>query len=105
MSKDKSKNHGFAAPIRKMALGKDFTWGASTSAYQIEGATGPEYGRGPSHWEKYFEERPHLDHGAIACGHYERMVEDVAMMKKMGPDRLSFLHCLAAGHARGPWPH
>ncbi|MBU6455433.1 MAG: beta-glucosidase [Cyanobacteria bacterium REEB67] len=67
-----------------MALGRHFTWGASTSAYQIEGATGPEYGRGPSIWEKYFEDRPHLDHGAVACGHYERMREDVQMMKRMG---------------------
>ncbi|MBS1992213.1 MAG: beta-glucosidase [Cyanobacteria bacterium SZAS LIN-3] len=67
-----------------MALRKGFTWGASTSAYQIEGATGPEYGRGPSIWEKYFAQRPHLDHGEVACGHYERMKEDVQMMKRMG---------------------
>jgi beta-glucosidase len=84
MKKSKSKKQAFAAPLRKMALAKNFVWGASTSAYQIEGATGPEYGRGPSIWEKYFAERPHMDHGEVACGHYERMVEDVKMIKRMG---------------------
>lgn len=71
-------------PIRKYAFQKGFVFGASTSAYQIEGATSDEYGRGPSIWEPYFEKRPHLDHGAIACGHYERMEEDVRLMKRLG---------------------
>jgi len=84
MKKSNHKTPKFNVPVAKMALRKGFTWGASTSAYQIEGATGPEYGRGPSIWEKYFAERPHLDHGQVACGHYERMAEDVQMMKKMG---------------------
>ncbi len=84
MKNSKGNKNRFAAPVRKLDLPKKFVWGASTSAYQIEGATGADYGRGPSIWEKYFAERPHLDHGEIACGHYERMVEDVKLMKSMG---------------------
>jgi beta-glucosidase len=70
-------------PVRRFAFGRDFVWGASTSAYQIEGATAQD-GRGRSIWEDYFAKRPHLDNGEVACDHYNRMVEDVAMMKKMG---------------------
>ena len=94
----------FAAPVRKMALRKGFTWGASTSAYQIEGATGAEYGRGPSIWEKYFAERPHLDHGEVACGHYTRMRQDVQMMKRMGLTAyrfsLAWPRIMPEGHGR-----
>jgi beta-glucosidase len=71
-------------PIRHFALRPGFVWGASTSAYQIEGGIGAESGRGRSIWEDYFDARPHLDNGEIACDHYNRMVEDVAMIKKMG---------------------
>ena len=60
---------------------KDFIFGAATSAYQIEGATAD--GRGPSIWETFFRERPHLDNGDIGIGHYERMPEDVAIMQQL----------------------
>ncbi len=70
-------------PIHKYAFAPDFVFGASTSAYQIEGGVGEETGRGASIWERYFETRPHLDHGAVACDHYNRMEEDVRMMKSM----------------------
>lgn len=71
-------------PIRKFGFAPGFVYGASTSAYQIEGGVGEETGRGPSIWEKYFADRPHLDHGAVSCDHYNRMEEDVRMMKRMG---------------------
>ena len=104
MKKSKHQTSKFNVPVAKMALRKGFTWGASTSAYQIEGATGPEYGRGPSIWEKYFAERPHLDHGEVACGHYERMREDVQMMKEMGLKAyrfsLAWPRILPEGHGR-----
>lgn len=97
MSKSKSskrgKTHIFPrfnpatspVPVRRYALPAGFVFGASTSAYQIEGATDQEkYGRGPSIWEDYFAARPLLDNGEIACDHYNRMKEDVAMIKKLG---------------------
>jgi beta-glucosidase len=63
-----------------------FLWGASTAAYQIEGAV-REDGRGPSIWDTF----THLpgtilgeDTGDIACDHYHRWPEDVALMRELG---------------------
>ena len=63
-----------------------FLWGASTAAYQIEGAV-REDGRGPSIWDTF----THLpgkilgeDSGDIACDHYHRWREDVALMRELG---------------------
>jgi len=55
--------------VRKFGFAPGFVYGASTSAYQIEGGVGPETGRGPSIWEKYFADRPHLDNGDVSCDH------------------------------------
>jgi beta-glucosidase len=63
-----------------------FTWGVSTSAYQIEGAV-HEDGRGPSIWDIYSRLPGKIaggDTGDIACDHYHRYREDVALMQKLG---------------------
>lgn len=78
-------------PVPTLKLPGDFVFGASTSAYQIEGAVDrAKYGRGPSIWEKYFDQRPHLDRGDVACDHYNRMAADVRMIKRMGLDAYRF---------------
>lgn len=63
-----------------------FLWGAATAAYQIEGAWN-EDGKGESIWDK-FTHRPYTimsgDTGDVACNHYHRMPEDVALMKELG---------------------
>jgi len=63
-----------------------FLWGAATAAYQIEGAWN-EDGRGESIWDR-FSHRPHTtqrgETGDVACDHYHRMPEDVALMKSLG---------------------
>jgi len=63
-----------------------FVWGAATSAYQIEGAWN-EDGKGESIWDR-FSHRPYSirngDTGDVACDHYHRMPEDVALMKSLG---------------------
>jgi beta-glucosidase len=63
-----------------------FLWGAATSAYQIEGSPLAD-GAGQSIWHR-FVRTPGLvkdgDTGDIACDHYRRMKDDVAMMKRMG---------------------
>jgi beta-glucosidase len=63
-----------------------FLWGASTSAYQIEGAV-EEDGRGRSIWDS-FSHRPGniLDDatGDIACDHYHHWPEDVALVRELG---------------------
>ena len=64
----------------------DFVWGSATSAYQIEGAW-QEGGKGPSIWDA-FAHTPGTtargETGNVACDHYHRMHEDVALMAAMG---------------------
>jgi beta-glucosidase len=63
-----------------------FVWGAATAAYQIEGAAS-EDGRGPSCWDAFCA-RPGATYeghsGAVACDHYHRYREDVALMRELG---------------------
>ena len=65
---------------------KGFLWGAATSAYQIEGSPLAD-GAGPSIWHR-FAHTPGLvangDTGDVACDHYRRFREDVALMKELG---------------------
>jgi beta-glucosidase len=64
----------------------DFRWGAATAAYQIEGAAA-EDGRTPSIWDT-FSRLPGAvdggDTGDVACDHYHRYREDVALMADLG---------------------
>lgn len=65
---------------------KDFVWGASTSAYQIEGAY-REDGRGMSIWDAYCRQEGKIqggENGDVACDHYHRYPEDVRLMKELG---------------------
>ena len=63
-----------------------FVWGAATAAYQIEGAVG-EDGRGPSIWDT-FAHTPGAtfqgETGDVACDHYHRWRDDVALMARLG---------------------
>ncbi len=65
---------------------KDFVWGVATSAQQIEGGR-HEGGRGDSIWDR-FAARPGAIEDAstpdIACDHYHRWREDLALMKWLG---------------------
>ena len=65
---------------------KSFLWGAATSAYQVEGSPLAD-GAGQSIWHR-FVRTPGLvkngDTGDVACDHYNRMKEDVLMMKRLG---------------------
>ena len=67
-------------------LPSGFRFGASTAAYQIEGAA-DEDGRGPSVWDTFCA-RPGTiadgSSGAVACDHYHRYPEDVGLMKDLG---------------------
>ena len=69
-----------------MAFKDDFAWGAATAAYQIEGAAALD-GRGPSIWDTYCDKPGGTRDGfsgAVACDHYHRYVEDVALMRDIG---------------------
>lgn len=70
----------------KPARREDFVWGVSTSSYQIEGATAAD-GRGLSIWDRFSHQSGRIangDTGDIACDHYHRWAEDVAVMKALG---------------------
>jgi beta-glucosidase len=63
-----------------------FLWGAATAAYQIEGAVA-EDGRTPSIWDTFCRIPGAVaagDTGDVACEHYHRMPEDVALMARLG---------------------
>ncbi|MGA8114314.1 MAG: GH1 family beta-glucosidase [Actinocatenispora sp.] len=65
---------------------RDFLWGVATSAYQIEGAVDVD-GRGPSVWDTFAAQPGRTDRGdtgAVACDHYGRYREDVALMSRLG---------------------
>jgi beta-glucosidase len=65
---------------------RPFTWGVSTSSYQIEGAANQD-GRGPSIWDSYCRQVGRVangDTGDIACDHYHRYREDVGLMSELG---------------------
>ena len=63
-----------------------FAWGVATAAYQIEGATG-EDGRGDSVWDIFCRTPGKVRDGQtgdVACDHYHRWPEDVALMERLG---------------------
>ena len=63
-----------------------FRFGTSTAAYQIEGAA-TEDGRGPSIWDTFCAREGRIadgSSGAVACDHYHRYAEDVALMRRLG---------------------
>ena len=71
---------------------KDFLWGVAASSYQIEGAYN-EDGKGESIWDRFTRWPAHVlngDTGNVACDHYHRMPEDVALMKELGIPLYSF---------------
>jgi len=63
-----------------------FLFGAATAAYQIEGSP-LEDGAGPSIWHR-FSHTPGRTHngdtGDLACDHYHRFKDDVAIMRDLG---------------------
>lgn len=69
-----------------------FLWGAATSAYQIEGCPDAD-GAGHSIWHRFansFGRTLNGETGAIACDHYNRWAEDVALMKRIGLNSYRF---------------
>ncbi|OPG14480.1 GH1 family beta-glucosidase [Microbispora sp. GKU 823] len=69
-----------------------FLWGTATASYQIEGAV-TEDGRGPSVWDTFSHTpgRVRDGHtGDVACDHYHRYLEDVALMAGLGVNAYRF---------------
>lgn len=69
-----------------------FLWGVAASAYQIEGAWN-EDGKGESIWDRFVRQPDRVlngDRGDVACDHYHRMVDDVALMAQLNLPCYSF---------------
>ena len=63
-----------------------FVWGSATSSYQIEGGWNAD-GKGPSIWDVFCMIPGKVegnDNGNVACDHYHRFREDVALMQSLG---------------------
>ena len=75
-----------------MKFPRDFRWGVATASYQIEGAA-QEDGRGESIWDRFSRTPGKVLHGHtgdVACDHYHRYKEDVALMAELGVDSYRF---------------
>lgn len=70
---------------RPLQFPEGFLWGAATAAYQIEGAAHEE-GRQDSIWD-VFARKPgavaDAHNGDVACDHYHRSAQDVALMQDL----------------------
>jgi beta-glucosidase len=69
-----------------------FLWGVSTAAYQIEGAV-QEDGRGASVWDTFSHTPGRTrdgDTGDVACDHYHRWPQDVALLGDLGVNAYRF---------------
>ncbi|MEX1295746.1 MAG: GH1 family beta-glucosidase [Candidatus Limnocylindrales bacterium] len=74
------------------AFPADFLWGTATSAYQIDGGV-REGGRTDSIWDTFAHSEGKTvrgETGDIACDHYHRWPEDVALMRDLGLDAYRF---------------
>lgn len=85
---------------------KDFVWGASTASYQIEGGTHLD-GCGTSIWDT-FAATPgkvfNRDNGSVACDHYHRYPEDLALLKNLGASVYRFSTAWPRIQAEGTGP-
>ena len=69
-----------------MSFPKNFLWGTATAASRIKGAA-LEDGKGPCIWDDFTKEPGRIldaSSGDVACDHYHRFREDVALMAAMG---------------------
>ncbi|HEX2854374.1 MAG TPA: GH1 family beta-glucosidase [Opitutaceae bacterium] len=69
-----------------MSFPNHFVWGAAAASYQIEGAVA-EDGRGPSIWDVFSHQPGKVfegHNGDVACDHYHRWRDDIAVMKDLG---------------------
>ena len=91
-----------AAVLRSSARGvfpHGFSWGSATAAFQVEGAWN-EDGKGPSIWDHFTGgdgsppnkgmEAGWGQNASVACDHYHRWREDIALMVSLGMKNYRF---------------
>ncbi|XP_076816813.1 uncharacterized protein LOC143462503 [Clavelina lepadiformis] len=91
------QSHGFTQPNSDVlyygTFPKTFAWGASTYAYQVEGASDAD-GKGISIWDR-FTSRPNSpvvdsSSGSVACDSYNRIEDDIKILKELRVSHYSF---------------
>lgn len=71
---------------------KDFAWGVATAAFQIEGTKNGK-DKGLDVWEVFTHEPDRIynrDNADVACDHYNRYKEDIALMRELGINSYRF---------------
>ena len=78
-------SHGSEVPLARK-FPERFVWGTGTSSYQIEGAVSAD-GRGRSIWDTFTHTPGNVfrgDTGDIACDSYNRLEDDVRLLRDLG---------------------
>lgn len=78
--------------LHKKKFGKNFKWGVSTAAYQIEGAHDAD-GKGLSIWDVFCTANGKIFSGHTgnkACDFYNRYADDIVLLKELGIDNFRF---------------
>lgn len=78
--------------LKKSAFGDNFLWGASTAAYQIEGAWNAD-GKGESIWDNFTHKKGKIknsDNGDVSCDFYHLYQQDIDILKSLNMDVFRF---------------
>lgn len=79
-----------SSPVPKFPDG--FLWGMATASYQVEGAWNQD-GKGESIWDRWTHRQGHIKGGGtgdVACDHYHRYPEDIAILKRLNQKSYRF---------------
>ncbi|XP_021670385.2 beta-glucosidase 12 isoform X2 [Hevea brasiliensis] len=87
------EEHDVPRDFSRSYFPEDFTFGVSTSAYQVEGEANKK-GRGPSVWDIFARESSERikdqSNGDVAVDFYNRYAEDIQLMKDIGLNAFRF---------------
>ena len=78
--------------LNKNQFGKDFLWGVSTAAFQIEGAHDSD-GKGSSIWDVFTSQKGKIKnghHAITACDFYNSYQDDIGLIKELNIPNFRF---------------
>jgi beta-glucosidase len=82
----------FEMDVNADDFGKDFKWGVSTAAYQIEGAYSAD-GKGKSIWDVFSNTKGKIannENGNVSCDFYNLYKSDIELMHQLGITNFRF---------------